>query len=184
MKPKSSGEFIALVNESDEIVGADTKLRIHENGLLHREAAVILLNGKREMLLQKRMDDGTYTLSAGGHFLLGETYPQAAIRETKEEIGVILAEADLEKLAKIRMDFFKWTYRNNSFLEIFASRKNFRLSDFRIDRNDVESVEYMAVKEVKKLMEKKPELFGESFKKAFALLFNAEGALIKRCLER
>ncbi len=164
------GEMIAVVNESDEIVGADTKRRIHESGLLHREAAVILLNGKREMLLQKRMDDGTYTLSAGGHFLLGETYPQAAIRETKEEIGIILAEADLEKLAKIRMDFPVGSFRNNSFLEVFLARKKFSLSDFIIDRNDVKSVEYMAVKEVKKLVEEKPELFGESFKKAFALL--------------
>lgn len=53
-----------------------------------------------EILLQKRAKDkrawpGRYDVSASGHIDLGEDPIAAAIRETKEEIGLVIKETDL-----------------------------------------------------------------------------------------
>lgn len=56
--------------------------------------------GQTEILLQKRKDtgwmDGFWELGACGHVEKGETLKQAAIRETKEELGLDLKEQDLD----------------------------------------------------------------------------------------
>ncbi|WP_078554317.1 NUDIX domain-containing protein [Alkalihalobacterium alkalicellulosilyticum] len=54
---------------------------------LKAAVAVIILNEKNEVLLQKRADVGLWGIPSG-HIELGETVSQAAIREVKEETNV------------------------------------------------------------------------------------------------
>ncbi|HZH60660.1 MAG TPA: NUDIX domain-containing protein [Metabacillus sp.] len=49
--------------------------------------AVIILNEKKQVLLQKRADVGLWGIPSG-HIEIGETVSQAAIREVKEETNV------------------------------------------------------------------------------------------------
>lgn len=57
-------------------------------------------DGQEEILLQKRKDtgwmDGFWELAACGHVEEGETLKQAAVRETKEELGLDVKEEDLK----------------------------------------------------------------------------------------
>ena len=55
----------------------------------------MVINGKGEILLQKRslskdVQPGKWDTSVGGHVNMGETYLEAAIRETGEELGIEL----------------------------------------------------------------------------------------------
>ncbi len=72
-------------NETD--LGEVPLTKAHQEGLLHRIAAVYLTNKSGQILVQKR-EDGWLDHSVGGHVELGETYDQAAHREMSEEVGV------------------------------------------------------------------------------------------------
>ena len=59
--------------------------------------------GKKEILLQLRQNtgymDNMYDFACSGHVEKGESFAAALVRETKEEIGIIIKEEDLVFLA-------------------------------------------------------------------------------------
>lgn len=171
MVPHNPNELVAIIDENDNIIGNDTRDNAHEKGLLHREIAVMILNKNNEILMQVRKDDGRYGFSAGGHFPFSESYLQGAIRETKEELGLELDEADLKKISKLRLDFSRGELRNNVFLEIFEVRKDFKINDFKIDRSEVESVRFFSRNQIEKIISENPEGFSRSFKRVFELYY-------------
>lgn len=54
---------------------------------VHVAASGIVYNGRGEVLLEKRADNGWWGLP-GGHVDVGESVEQAAIREIREETGI------------------------------------------------------------------------------------------------
>ncbi len=167
MVPHNPDELVAIVDENDKVIGTDTRDTVHKKGLLHREIAVIILNGKNEMLLQKRKDNGRYGFSAAGHFSTIENYLQGAILEAKEEIGIGLKENYLKKIAKLRRDVSWGELRNNVFLEIFEVKKDFKTKDFKIDKLEVESIKLFSIVQIEKMISENPENFGRGFRKVF-----------------
>jgi isopentenyl-diphosphate Delta-isomerase len=86
-------ELLDIVDLSGEPTGEQRdKAAIHAQGLWHRDVHVWITNGT-DLLQQQRAWDksimpGQWDVSIGGHVGAGETYLQAAIRETTEEVGV------------------------------------------------------------------------------------------------
>lgn len=68
-------------------------------------ALVRQINGKIEILLQKRQNtgfaDGMWDLSCSGHVEEGESISRAAVRECREELGVQINEEDLRFFALV-----------------------------------------------------------------------------------
>lgn len=68
-------------------------------------AAYVALVRDGEVLLQQRRNtgymDGHWSFSAAGHVERGESVTAAAVRETREELGVRIAEDDLEPVCTI-----------------------------------------------------------------------------------
>ena len=60
----------------------------------------VVFNGKGEVLLAKRTDNGLWCLP-GGHVDVGETLVQACLRELQEETGL---KAEVEKLVGVYSD--------------------------------------------------------------------------------
>lgn len=78
------------------------------------KCAVVLIltkmeNGKEYVLLLKRQNtgilDGKYDISCCGHLEKGETLKEAIVRETKEEIGIIVSKDNLHYSSTIHCDF-------------------------------------------------------------------------------
>jgi len=97
-------EMLAVVDENDEVIGAERRDVIHRDGLTHRAIHIFVLNQKGEIFLQKRsrLKDncpGLWDSSAAGHVDAGEEYEACARRELEEELG--LASHDVREVGKL-----------------------------------------------------------------------------------
>ena len=93
-----SEEIFDVVNERDEVVGQAPRKEVHACGLWHRAVHVLVFNAKGEVFLQKRsmLKDtakGKWDSSSSGHLDTGEDYDACAVRELREEIGLVSGEA-------------------------------------------------------------------------------------------
>ena len=103
-----------------------TKLYEHAEGLLHREIHVYVVTPEKEFIFQHRAKDkDTYPdmldSTVGGHVEIGETYLQAAVKETFEETGIKVTEDDLVFIKKLPSKAYdeKTGARNNTFKSEF-----------------------------------------------------------------
>lgn len=108
--------------------------------------------GGLEFLWQKRSEKvdrypGDYDISAGGHVNLGETLVEAAIRETREEIGVKIEAKDLQFMieAPFNRNRFAWVYAVD-----FTGRKD----EFEFDDGEVSEVRWVPYEEMEKFRSK------------------------------
>ena len=90
-----SEEIFDVVNDRDEVVDHKPRSEVHRLGLMHRAVHVLVFNSRGEVFLQKRSmskdrQPGLWDSSASGHLDRGEDYDACAVREVREEIGLVL----------------------------------------------------------------------------------------------
>jgi isopentenyl-diphosphate delta-isomerase len=87
-------ESLILVDENDNVVGYESKLKTHRgSGLLHRAFSIFIFSGPDRVLLHRRSEQkllwpGFWTNSCCSHPRHGESYAYAARRRLREELGV------------------------------------------------------------------------------------------------
>lgn len=114
-------------------------------------------DGKIELLWQKRSDTidrypGDFDISAGGHVNLGEPTIEAAVRETKEEIGAVVSE---DELSFVTM----YPFNKNRFAWIYAADWSGKEDAFHFDDKEVSEVRWVLFSdtdEFRKKFAKKP----------------------------
>lgn len=119
---------------SDKIVGVAVVFlfRVNEKGVL-------------ELLWQRRSDKidrypGDYDISAGGHVNLGESLVEAAVRETREEIGAEISASDLRFVTERG-------FNRNRFAWIYAVDFSGRTEEFHFDDKEVSEVRWVPFSE-------------------------------------
>jgi isopentenyl-diphosphate delta-isomerase type 1 len=100
-----SEEIFDVCNERDEVIGQNTRGEVHRLGLRHRAVHVLVFNARGDVFLQKRSVTkdtfpGVWDSSASGHLDSGEDYDACAVREMREELGIV-AERPPERLFKM-----------------------------------------------------------------------------------
>lgn len=92
-------EYFDIVDDNDQPTGElTTKLEAHKYPIPHRVSAVLVFTQPNKILVQEHQIMGRLLdHSVGGHVSAGESYFEAAQRETKEELGLV--DTRLEKVA-------------------------------------------------------------------------------------
>jgi len=85
-------DFVILVDEHDNPIGTEEKMKAHQEAKLHRAFSIFIFNSSGEMLLQQRAADKyhsayLWTNACCSHPRPGETVEQAAHRRLREEMG-------------------------------------------------------------------------------------------------
>jgi isopentenyldiphosphate isomerase len=133
-------ELLNIVNDNDEIIGEETRDKIHRDGLLHREIHVYFITPNKEIIFQHRVKNkDTYPdlldATVSGHVEIGHSYEKTALKETDEETGIKIKAADLVFVKKIREqanDIITGKL-NNVFQESYIYFFKGKISDLKIE---------------------------------------------------
>ena len=108
---------------------------------------ICMENHKKEFLIQKRAQkkNGKWALT-GGHVISGEESVHAILREVQEELGLQLEEE------KIEFVFSKRAY--DCFVDIYYTKKEVELLNLKLEKEEVETVKWMSLEEIKTWREK------------------------------
>lgn len=97
---------VILVDESDQEIGSEEKLKAHRQGQLHRAFSIFVFNPQGQILLQKRStkkyhSDGLWSNTCCSHPRPGEPFEQEVRRKLIQEMGF---ECELQRI-------FSFTYK-------------------------------------------------------------------------
>jgi isopentenyldiphosphate isomerase len=164
--------LIAIVDENDIIIGAETRQTARSQGLRHRIVRIFLVNATGQILLQQRSfaladSPGKWDQSVGGHVDEGETYEQAALREAREELGVELIE--LKKIGEMYIEHQAHDGLIKRFQTVYIARHNGPLHP---SKAEVAELRWLSPEEIKAWHAAKPHDFTKHFNDAFAIILS------------
>jgi isopentenyldiphosphate isomerase len=144
-------DLLQLVDSNGQGMGTATRAEVHASGLPHRSVHVAVHDGAGHLLLQKRSlgkdtSPGLWDISVGGHLDAGETALQAAVRETGEEIGLVIAAQDLVPLGE------SWFLENPFDIELVATWALRHAGPFVPNPGEVDAVEFLTAERIDDLI--------------------------------
>ena len=154
-------EQVDIVNEQDRILYSTSKIKAHQDGLLHRCVIAEVINSKSEWLMVQQSSDrqepGKLVSPMGGHVSSGESNEDALKREMIEELGISTLK-------------YKYIGKCIYNVEVLGRRENHYFIVFEVhsDQEPVLSHEAQSYKrftkeELKKALKQTPEIFGNAF---------------------
>jgi isopentenyldiphosphate isomerase len=154
-------EYIDIVSESGEPTGQIAlKTEAHKYGWWHNTIHLWLYTEKSEILLQQRSHKKPiypllWDVSAAGHIDAGESFVDAAIRETKEELGLGLNKNDLKKIGvhKHLSTYSNGTVKDNEFHQVYIAQLKVDITQLTPQEDEVEAIKLVSIEEFKMLLD-------------------------------
>ena len=148
----AADEIITIVDENNCVVGSVPRREMRAKALPHRATYVLVFNSQGQLYVQKRtltkdVFPGYYDPAAGGVVLGGEDYPQGALREVEEEMGV--RGVPLTAL----FEFYHKDEHNRVWGAAFSCVYD---GEIVLQEEEVESGSFMAIAEILRLAETEP----------------------------
>lgn len=163
---------VILVNEADEAIGRMEKMQAHREGVLHRAFSVILRNANNEILLQQRAfskyhSGGLWTNTCCSHPAPGEDILSAAKRRLVEELGIQCEHLEL------KYSFIYKAALDNELTEHELDHVVLGIYDgpINLNKEEVESIEYVTSEELHRRMNTQPEDFTVWFRAIYQALY-------------
>jgi isopentenyldiphosphate isomerase len=159
-------EMLNIVSETGEIVGTETREKIHHLGLLHREINVWLYTPRGELICQHRaLDKDTFPdmldASCGGHVEIGDDYPSTAVKELNEETGLNVEPEQLHLIEQIHINVYDpaTNMRNNALQNVYALRYDGEAKDLRVEPGKAIGFEVWPIEKLLHLTDEETRLF-------------------------
>ena len=146
-------ELYDVIDENNQPLGiVKPKSGVHLDGDWHRAAHVWVVNGKKEILVQKRsstkgLSPNLWDLSMGGHVSAGEEPLAAAQRELKEELGMTVSPEQLKFLFLSKEQVTLHNGIENLFHYVYLVRADLPLASFQLDPKEVAEIKYLSLDE-------------------------------------
>lgn len=143
-------EIVDVIDDKENVIRQAEKEEVITKRLLHKGALVLVLNSKGELLvhkrtLTKRLYPGTYAMFVGGGAITGETFEEAAKRETTEEIGVENPQLTF---------LFKMRYTSDVDDTMAAVYKMKWDGQIKLQVEEIENAEFVPLAKLKQMMKK------------------------------
>lgn len=154
-------EFLDILDPNGEKTGKAVSYKeAHEKGFTHRSVHVWFINSQGQLLLQKRGSTKLaypdhWDISAAGHVSANETSLEAAKKETREELGLDLADDAFEYLFTVQEHVVlnKGTYIANEFQDVYLVRMDVSASSLVLEDKEVEAVRWIDISELKEWLQ-------------------------------
>lgn len=147
---------IPKIDENNNVLGETTIKEAKDNGWPRRVVRVVIVSPtKQDVLLQRRSMEvhsfpDHWETSASGHVDVGESELEAAVRETKEELGV---ELGLEEVAVNR---YSDTDGEKFFNSIYIGVLD-KDTPLNFDTHEVSEVRWFTIQEINDLLLHQPQ---------------------------
>lgn len=158
-------ELIDIYNQDNEPIGLqEMKSKAHKEGLWHRASHVWIYNSKGEILLQlrtknKRLFPNKWDVAVGGHIAAGEEPLTAAIRETKEELGLEVNNESLEFTTTYQKEMVSGEIDNKEFYYAYLLKFDGLVDNLVLQADEVSEVKFVSVANLEKELKNNPEKF-------------------------
>ncbi|MEP3836125.1 MAG: NUDIX domain-containing protein [Algibacter sp.] len=152
-------EYLDIVDAHGKPTGkAELKSVIHAKGYYHNTAHIWFYTKDSKILLSQRSAKKNicplmWDVSVAGHIDAGETVKQAAIRETKEEIGLSISEKDLYKIGVFEcFQSYESGIIDNEFHNTFIAELPVSLDKLVKQEEEVEALKLVSFEDFKALI--------------------------------
>jgi len=153
-------ELIDIVDQQGKPTGTIAlKSKAHSKGLYHNTIHLWLFTSNGKILLQQRSHKKKiypllWDVSVAGHIDAGETFAEAALRETEEEIGLQLKPEYLKYVGTFlhESSYDNGNIKDNEFHQIFIAELNVELKELMPQEHEVEALKLVSFEEFSALL--------------------------------
>jgi isopentenyldiphosphate isomerase len=153
-------EYLDVVNENNRVIGRESRSVIHRTGLWHRGVHIFLFTPERKLLVQQRslrqLSPNLLDCSVSEHLKAGESYPDAARRGLREELGI-------EQISLKQILQFKMNYGPNDNIISTLYEGTIDREKIIIDKNEVSKIMYYSLPQLEELSAKSQACFSRWF---------------------
>ncbi|WP_178985636.1 NUDIX hydrolase [Winogradskyella helgolandensis] len=146
-------ELLDIVTKQGQPTGKTAlKSEAHAKGLYHNTIHLWLYTTKGEILLQQRSHKKViypllWDVSVAGHIDAGETFIEAALRETEEEIGLKLEPQHLDKIGTFLHEtrYAEGKIQDNEFHQVYSAELTVPLNTLVKQESEVEALKLVTL---------------------------------------
>ncbi|HNX60204.1 MAG TPA: NUDIX domain-containing protein [Spirochaetota bacterium] len=161
-----SDEYFDILNPDGTSAGYSfPRSRVHREGLWHRSAHIWVCDRHGRILLQRRALDkdthpGLWDISAAGHLSAGEPSIDAAVREIREELGLVIPPSRIIFRFTDREEHSGATITDREFHDVFTLVVTDEEAEMiRPDPVELCDIRWLTVDEFGRELSASPELF-------------------------
>jgi isopentenyldiphosphate isomerase len=144
-------EFFDIYNADGTPAGYSASRKdVHLKGLWHRTVHIWVRNRAGDILLQKRplskeAYPGYWDISCAGHIDIGEESFDAALRELKEELGLIADKEIVSFLFSIQHEFIdkETGVIDKEFNDVYIVTKTFEMEELNPDVTEIAGLQFV-----------------------------------------
>ena len=155
-------EYFDILDEDGNKTGR-IKLRneVHRDGDWHKAAHIWIVNPDEGVLLQRRCHTkdswpDKLDISCAGHLSAGDSSMDGALRELREELGLIVNAEDLKLVCTMKQPADPFSrIVNNEFADIYLLETECTLNDMTFQIEEISEIFFVSKPEFRKMVEEK-----------------------------